>query len=131
MVRQILAFARGQEGERRTIELAPLLREVGKLAAHSFLRSVEVQVNAARDLWPVRGDVTQLYQALMNLVVNGRDAMPHGGTLTIAAENVPGDPSRVGANDSVCLKVRDTGTGIPAELRDRIFDPFFHTNGPG
>jgi two-component system, cell cycle sensor histidine kinase and response regulator CckA len=89
------------------------------------------------ELWLVSGDATHLHQVLMNLVVNARDAMPNGGTLTISAENLFIDESyaRVNLDASVgpyiALTIKDTGTGMSAEILDRIFEPFFTTKELG
>jgi two-component system, cell cycle sensor histidine kinase and response regulator CckA len=90
-----------------------------------------------KDLWQVLGDATQIHQALMNLCVNARDAMPNGGMLTLSAENLTLDEAFAammpGAKPGphVCVSVADTGMGIPPEHLDRIFDPFFTTKEIG
>lgn len=137
MVRQVLLFARGRDGEFQRLELRPLLREMEKLVHDTFPRGITVTAYVASDLWPVRGDATQLHQVLLNLCVNARDAMPGGGTLSIAADNatlsaeevasMPG----VAAGDYVSVLVSDTGGGIPAEVLPRIFEPFFTTKPAG
>ena len=82
------------------------------------------------------GDATQLHQVLLNLCVNARDAMPHGGTLTLEAESQEVDAMYASSapeakpGQYVVLRVRDTGTGIPPEILDRIFEPFFSTKSP-
>jgi two-component system cell cycle sensor histidine kinase/response regulator CckA len=94
-------------------------------------------VGFPEDLWQVTGDATQVHQALLNLCVNARDAMPTGGTLEMTACNVTVDEAWVAVNPDaspgrhVCFAVRDTGTGIPPENLERIFDPFFSTKPPG
>jgi PAS domain S-box-containing protein len=128
MVKQILTFVRGQEGERKSIDLGPMLRELGKLVAYTLPETVSIQVEVARDLWAVVGDVTQVYQAPMNLLLNARDAMPRGGSLTLVAENLPAGP---GLDNAVRVRVRDTGTGMPPDVAARIFEPFFTTKEPG
>jgi signal transduction histidine kinase len=95
MVRQVLSFARGAEGQRGALPLLPLLSEVGKLLRQTFPKSIDVQVNAGRDLWLVHAETTHLHQVLMNLCVNARDAMPAGGKLTLAEatpspDSIPG-----------------------------------------
>src|SRR5207244_410113 len=100
-------------------------------------KSIDISVNIPADLWPVVGDTTQLHQVLMNLCVNARDAMPGGGRLTIAGDNVfvDAEGSRLypGARPGphAVLRVTDTGTGISPEILDKIFDPFFTTKEPG
>jgi PAS domain S-box-containing protein len=137
IVRQVLTFARGVEGERVPLQPRHLLREMGKLAAETFPKSIRVESDVAADLWPVLGDATQLQQALMNLCINARDAMPGGGVLTLeaanivlskeAAEKMPGAQP----GSYACLRVTDTGTGIPPEIEAKIFEPFFTTKGVG
>jgi two-component system, cell cycle sensor histidine kinase and response regulator CckA len=100
-------------------------------------KSISVQTMVPSDLWPVLGNATQLHQMLLNLCVNARDAMPKGGKLTLAADNVELTPpeakdipeSRPGSY--VMLLVSDTGTGIPPEVLPRIFEAFFTTKAPG
>lgn len=137
MVRQLLSFARGVEGLRVKLPVAPLLREVEKIARDTFLKKIEVQVRVPGDLWMVSGDSTQLHQLLLNLCLNARDAMSDGGTLTISGENVVIDEqfaalSRDASSGTyVCLEVRDTGTGMSPAVMDQIFDPFFTTKELG
>jgi PAS domain S-box-containing protein len=137
IVRQVLTFARGVEGERVLLQPRHLLREMERLAAETFPKGIRVKADAAADLWPILGDATQLHQALMNLCINARDAMPGGGVLTLGAANIvlsketaekiPG--AQPGAY--ACLRVTDTGTGIPPEIEAKIFEPFFTTKGVG
>src|SRR5262249_21740845 len=104
---------------------------------HTFPKGINIRTIVAHDLWPVRGDATQLSQVLMNLCVNARDAMFEGGTLTIAAQNRPVGPAYASQNPEakpgphVAFSVTDTGSGIPPDQIDRIFDPFFTTKEPG
>ncbi|HXT40198.1 MAG TPA: PAS domain S-box protein [Candidatus Angelobacter sp.] len=137
VVKQVLTFARGVEGERVLVQPRHLVREVEKIARETFPRAISVKTNLAPDLWPVTGDATQLHQVLLNLCVNARDAMPDGGTLSLAGSNLnlgddhlfPGPGVKAGA--FVVLEVEDTGTGIPANIVDKIFDPFFTTKEQG
>ncbi len=137
LVKQILSFTRGVEGNRTTIQLRHLLVDVAQVAKKTFPKFIDTQINLAPDLWTVFGDATQLHQVLMNLVVNARDAMPDGGTLSISAENfwVEESYARMHVDASVgsyvAIAISDTGTGIPPEIIDRIFDPFFTTKEPG
>ncbi len=99
--------------------------------------ATKLRTVVAEDLWPVMGDATQLHQVLLNLCVNSRDAMPQGGTLTITAENTLLDEAFARMNPEarpglyVIVRVADTGAGIPAEIRERIWDPFFTTKPQG
>jgi two-component system cell cycle sensor histidine kinase/response regulator CckA len=145
IVRQVLTFARGVEGERLAIQIRHLLKETEAIAANTFPKNIHVQADIAADLWPILGDVTQLHQVLMNLCINARDAMPGGGSLVLKAANtgdieiakVPTDRAQVWAtSDSqpgphVCVSVTDTGTGISPEILDKIFEPFFTTKEVG
>jgi two-component system sensor kinase len=133
MVKQILSFARGVEGKRVPLQLRHVVKEIEKILHRTLPKSIDLRTAAARDLWLVCGDATQLYQMLMNLCVNARDAMLHGGALTIGAVNIvleEADP-RLGrdrnAGPHVLLTVEDTGTGIPPDALEKIFDPFFTT----
>ena len=137
MIRQILTFARGAEGERVPLQPAHLIREMQKIAEETFPKSISVRAELASGLWVVSGQATPLQQVLMNLCVNARDAMPQGGTLSLAAENVTLDERTARANPKarpgpyILIKVADTGSGIPPEVMDRMFDPFFTTKGLG
>ena len=137
IVKQVLTFARGTEGHRVPLQLHHLLRDMAKMADETFSKSIQVVTGAAPDLWLVEADATQMHQVLMNLCINARDAMPAGGTLTLAAANVTIDASTAArtpgasAGPYVRLRITDTGTGIPVELRERIFEPFFTTKEPG
>jgi PAS domain S-box-containing protein len=137
MVRQVLTFARGRDGERELLELGKLIREMENILRQTMPKSITVQTLIPPDLWPVLGNGTQLHQALLNLCVNARDAMPKGGKLTLAADNVvlSAEEAREIPNAKpgsyVMLLVSDTGTGIPPEVMPRIFDAFFSTKSPG
>lgn len=133
IVRQVLTFARGVEGERHEVQAKHLLHELESIIKDTFPRDVRLEFFIPTDCWTILGDPTQLHQILMNLCVNARDAMPAGGCLSIRVENVLFDDQYAAMN--VQLKagrylkicVTDTGTGIPAEIHDKIFDPFFTT----
>jgi PAS domain S-box-containing protein len=136
MVRQLLTFAKGAEGERVLIQPGHLIKELKKIMEGSFPKNIQLAVKCDPKLPNVLGDATQLHQILLNLCVNARDAMPHGGTLTLEAESLEVDAVYASSvHDAkpgkyLALRVRDTGTGIPPEIIDRIFDPFFTTKGP-
>jgi two-component system sensor kinase len=137
MVKQILSFARGVEGERVQLQLRHIVGEIDKMLQRTLPKGIEMRSSLPRDLWPLPGDPTQLYQLVMNLCVNARDAMPKGGRLTVAATNlVLGEQDCAGLPEAkpgpyVRLTVTDTGTGIPPEIQERIFDPFFTTKEHG
>jgi PAS domain S-box-containing protein len=137
IVKQVLTFARGVEGERVALQPRHLLREMEGIAEETFPKSIRIESDVASDLWPVLGDSTQLHQVLMNLCVNARDAMPGGGVLTLNAANIVLTKETAGKipgaqpGSYVCLRVIDTGTGIPPEIEAKIFEPFFTTKGVG
>jgi two-component system cell cycle sensor histidine kinase/response regulator CckA len=137
MVKQILSFARGVSGEHTNLQIKHLVTDLGKLLQGTFPRSIQIRTEFDKDLCLVKGDATQLHQVLMNLCVNARDAMPDGGSLLIEAANVtlenkatPMQPKPV-SGPYVVLTVTDTGQGIPSNLLDKIYEPFFTTKGIG
>ena len=136
MVEQVLAFARGVEGERVALDPTAVIDEVENIIQETFPDHVTVNTEVG-DLNTIVGDATQIQQVLMNLSVNARDAMPDGGTLSIEAKNVElseADARRnidAEARPYVCITVADTGTGIPEEDLDKIFEPFFSTKPEG
>jgi hypothetical protein len=137
VVKQVLSFTRGIEGEHKILQLRHLLFEIRQIVKQTFPKSIEFFTDIPQELWTISGDTTQLHQVLMNLVVNARDAMPNGGSLSVCAENLFVDENyarmnldaRVGSY--VVVTVVDTGTGIPAKVLERIFDPFFTTKEIG
>ncbi len=137
LVRQVLSFARGIEGQRIDVDLGHLLRDIRQIIQETFPKNIKVATQIARDLRLVNGDPTQLHQVVMNFCVNARDAMPMGGSLTISAGNVEFDEMYAGvhpdarAGSYVSVSVTDSGTGIPPEIQDRIFEPFFTTKEVG
>jgi len=137
IVKQVLTFARGIEGEKGPVQLRHLIRDMVRMATETFPRNIQIKTRIPNQLWPVRADATQLHQVLLNLSVNARDAMPNGGELIFSAENFPlpnptqPHPSGLSPGDYVRLEVSDTGTGIPPEVVDRIFEPFFTTKEHG
>lgn len=137
MVKQILSFSRGMEGTNGVVELKRVIDEQVKIGRQIFPPEVTVEGHVAKDLWPVQGNATQLFQMLMNLCVNARDAMANaekngtgGGTLTVQAENVVLDHEYVQLHREakpgphVVLTVSDTGPGIAPGILDKIFEPF-------
>jgi PAS domain S-box-containing protein len=137
IVQQVLSFARGVEGEKAILQVKHPLTEVLKISKDVFPRTVEIHSNLARELWAVHGDPTQLYQVFMNLVLNARDAMPHGGRLQVDAKNADIDENYASMQPDakpgryVVVSVADTGIGIPATLLGKIFEPFFTTKEVG
>jgi PAS domain S-box-containing protein len=137
LVRQVLTYARGTDGERVLLQPRHLIYEVSRMLQDTLPKSIAVEQQLPANLWAISGDTTQLYQVLMNLCVNARDAMSEGGTLSISAENTTLDAGDVKSNldaspgDFVVITVADTGMGIPAEIRSKIFEPFFTTKIAG
>lgn len=137
LVKQVLSFARGIEGERTLLQVRHLILETAKITQETFPKTIEIYADVPQALWTIAGDATQLYQVLMNLCVNARDAMPQGGTLNLVAENALLSPSNMPihpdaqAGAHIMITVTDTGEGIPANILDRIFEPFFTTKDIG
>ena len=137
VVRQLLAFSRGQDGERITLHSKHLLRDLRNIIRETFPKTITFTLAEAPDVWPLVADPTQLHQILLNLCVNARDAMPDGGTLAITTANFLADDHYASMVASarpgpyVLLRVSDTGTGIRPEDLDKIFDPFFTTKEVG
>jgi len=138
MVRQLLAFAKGAEGQRVPVETRHLVTDLEAIIRPTFPKNIQVVTRVPETAPMVLGDATQLHQVLLNLCVNARDAMPGGGTLTLGTAAVVVDAAfAASAQDAnaqpgryVVLRVADTGTGIPPEVAERMFDPFFTTKGP-
>ena len=137
LTRQLLAFGRREVAQPRVLDVNEVVADVTELLIRTLGEHIELVTHLADDLGPVLADPGQLEQVLVNLAVNARDAMPGGGTLSIdtasadlaAADTVPQPGLRPGRH--VSLKVSDTGTGIPAEIADRVFEPFFTTKPRG
>lgn len=133
LIKQVLSFARGVEGERAPLAAKQIITEIEKVAKETFPRNSQIKTDIQEDLFNISGDATQLYQVIMNLCVNARDAMPDGGILNITASNFFIDESyariniEAKAGSYVVISVSDTGIGIPPKILDRIFEPFFTT----
>ncbi len=137
LVKQVLSFTRGIEGERALTQIKHLLTEIQQIIKETFPKSIQVSINIYPQLWTVIGNATQLHQVLMNLCVNARDAMPQGGKLEISAENLFIDENFANMNieakvgNYILVSITDTGVGIPSDIVDRIFEPFFTTKELG
>lgn len=128
LLKQVLSFARGIEGKKTIVQVRQLVLEIEQIVQQTFPKSIICQTNIPENLWYVFGDMTQLHQVLMNLVINARDAMPHGGLIKITAENVV--LATQGGN-YISLCIEDTGLGIPKKIQKQIFEPFFSTKEVG
>lgn len=137
MVKQVLTFARGVDGERSLLQPKHLIKDIAKIIHDTFPKTIALKMNVPESLWPVVGDATQLHQVLLNLAVNARDAMPQGGTLTLTAENTSLAEGATPAGSGLApghytlIRVADSGTGIPREILEKIWEPFFTTKEPG
>lgn len=133
MVRQVLSFARGVEGERVALQPKHLIKEIVKILRETLPKSIEINFQIPNDIWLISADATQMHQVLMNLCVNARDAMPEGGSISIKVENIFVDENyarmHIEAKPGrfVVITVSDTGPGMTAEVQSRIFEPFFTT----
>ena len=133
LTQRLLAFARQQKLSPVLLDVGALIGGMGELLQGSLGAFVQLEASPAPGLWPTLADQNQLENAILNLAVNARDAMPQGGKLCIAASNVsvgqqhPGVPP----GDYVVLTIADTGVGMSAEIIERVFDPFFTTKDVG
>ncbi|MFM2314873.1 MAG: hypothetical protein RLZZ04_4149 [Cyanobacteriota bacterium] len=139
LVEQILSFSRGEPEERVVIQPEYLIKEIERIIKETFPKSIEINSEQGnkKELWTISADSTQIYQVLLNLCVNARDAMPNGGKLTITAKNQFFDQNYVRMNleaeigNYVVITISDTGCGMPQGVKERIFEPFFTTKEPG
>lgn len=137
LIKQVLSFARGIEGERTLLQLNHLISEISQIVRQTFPKSIELSTDIPQDIWTIYGDATQLHQVLINLCINARDAMPNGGILSIKAENVFVNENLAKINIDaavgyyIAISVADTGIGMSQEVVDRIFEPFFTTKELG
>jgi CheY-like chemotaxis protein len=133
IVRQVLSFARGIEGQRIEIQPKHLLKDLAQIMRDTFPKDIRLDFFVPEDTWTILGDPTQVHQVLLNLCVNARDAMPDGGELSIKAGNCELDEHYAAMSLAakpgryVEISVSDTGMGIPPENQDKIFEPFFTT----
>ncbi len=134
---RLLAFARRQRLEPKTVDLNDLVLETIDLLRRTLGETIRIKTDLGRKLWPVRADPGQLQNALLNLAINARDAMPDGGDLTVKTANATSGEKTAAAPDSeptgryVCLSVTDVGQGMSRSVRERAFEPFFTTKPTG
>ena len=137
LVRQLLAFSRRQTLRPQVLNLGDVMSDLSMLLRRLLGELVKLEVKEGRDLWPVKADINQFEQVIVNLAVNARDAMADGGTLTIRTANVPASEAvqyaeaGLPAADHVLVEVADTGAGMPQAILDKIFEPFFTTKEVG
>jgi signal transduction histidine kinase len=137
LISQLLTFARGGEAQHHPVNVGMLLTELSSILQRALTDDIKLDVKSEPGLPNVVGDETELSQVIMNLAINARDAMPDGGELCIAATRLSLDTERsysmstLQPGSYVAISVHDTGSGIPANIRDRIFDPFFSTKDRG
>jgi len=136
-VRQLLAFSRRQTLRPQVLSLGEVLSDLTMLLRRLIGEKVQLEVVHGRDIWPVKVDISQFEQVIVNLAVNARDAMPEGGKLAVRTTNVTADENRnytakgMPAADYVLVEVSDTGSGIAPEIIEKIFEPFFSTKEVG
>jgi PAS domain S-box-containing protein len=134
LVRRLLAFARRQKLEPRAVDLAALQEAVWDLLTHTLGGLVNIEWRPKKDAWNAFADQAQLELALVNLIINARDAMPDGGTVTVVIDNCAlrtGNWADLPAGDYVLLSITDTGTGISADRLEKVMEPFFTTKEMG
>ena len=136
LVSQLLALSRKQTMQPKVLELDDVVGELAQMLRRLVGEGIILKVERETDLWAVHADEAQLGNAIINLVVNARDAMPQGGTVTIRTSNQAVNAKALGnailpAGDYVRIEVTDTGTGMSKEIQSKIFDPFFTTKPVG
>ena len=137
LVRHVLAFGRGADGNRVVVQPLLIAREVEQIVKDTFPKNVRFELRGDKHPWTLTGDPNQIHQVLLNLCVNARDAMPGGGKITLRIKNEMIDGTFASMNRGaqpgpyVEISVADTGEGMPADVRDRIFEPFFTTKDVG
>ena len=137
LVKEMFSLACGNEQNHDVLDVKKLVQDIHHLIQPTFSNAIMIETVLPPDLWFIQGNENQIYQVLLNLCLNARDAMPKGGYLWLSAENMetcqPEHPnsleitSKEIIKDFVVITVSDTGSGIPADLLDKIFEPFFTT----
>ena len=145
LVRQLLAFSRRQTLQPKTLDLTDVMAELSNLIRRLIGENIELNMVHGRNVWAIKADQGQLEQVIINLAVNARDAMKEGGTLTIRSNNVtidasnpidpdlipPAQEDTIENGDYIQVEIIDTGHGIPKDLIEKIFEPFFSTKEVG
>lgn len=137
LVKQVLTFARGMEGDRVSVQVKHLVKDLISVLTETLPKAIHIKYDIAPELWVISADPTQIHQVMMNMCINARDAMLSGGTLKITAENAEIDENYSRMNPEatpgayVLLVIEDSGVGMTPEVVKRIFDPFFTTKEVG
>jgi signal transduction histidine kinase/CheY-like chemotaxis protein len=134
LTRQLMTFGRSQPGHLAVVDVQAQLLGMQDLVTGAARETVQVGLDIAPGLWRVQVDPVQLELAVLNVVLNARDAMPEGGEVDISARNAtlsPGEMAELGAGDYVVIAVRDSGVGIAPDVLQRVFEPFFTTKPVG
>jgi two-component system, cell cycle sensor histidine kinase and response regulator CckA len=137
MVRQVLSFARGVEGKVEEVEVTQIIEDLVRIIEETFPKNIRLETRLQTDLWVIKADSTQIHQVLLNLCVNARDAMPDGGLITLKVQNMLIDERHPAANFDarpgpyLTIEIADTGHGIPPDIIEKIYDPFFTTKEHG
>lgn len=130
LTRQLLTFARRQRVNPQATNIAERIEAIRDVLG-SGLGAVNLQIDLAANVWPIEVDVSEFEIALVNLVINARDAIPKGGTVVVKVDNVRHGEDELEPGDHVRVRVSDTGMGIPADMLAKVFDPFFTTKPIG
>ena len=137
LVRQLLAFSRRQTLRPQVLQMGDVLSDLRMLLDRLLGEKVSLNVVHGRDIWPIKADISQFEQVIVNLAVNARDAMPDGGKLTIRTSNIPASEvasygyKEMPPADYMLIEVQDAGTGMSEEVMEKIFEPFFSTKDVG
>jgi signal transduction histidine kinase len=137
LIQQILDFSRRSTMERVTMDIVPFIKELVRLWQRTLPENIRVELEIGKRALVISADPSRLQQALMNMAINARDAMPTGGTLHLSVSSftlLPKQTPPIGKMHPgkwLCIGLKDSGTGIPADVLPHIFDPFYTTKSPG